>query len=59
MSFPSGSPSHECTVMLICINPMGKCRALVNYALTVIILFNFLMTNQDREKDFTAFIKSS
>lgn len=59
VAYPNGSPSRECTVMLVCIDPMNKCRAFVNYALIVIILFNFLMINQDREKDFTAFIKST
>ena len=32
------SLSDECTVMLVCINPMDKHRAFVNYAFTVIII---------------------
>ena len=35
---PDFSLSNECTVVLVCINPMNKYRAFVNDAFTVIIL---------------------
>jgi hypothetical protein len=35
---PDFSLSNECTVVLVCINPMNKHRAFVNDAFIVIIL---------------------
>ena len=35
---PDFSLSNECTVVLVCINPMNKYRAFVNNAFIVIIV---------------------
>ena len=48
---PDFSLSNDCTVILVCINPMNKYRAFANDAFIVIILVEFLNV-KPREKGF-------
>lgn len=59
MSLSNFSLFNECTVMLVCVNPVNRGRAFVNYAFTVIITFNFLIISHSREKALTGSVESA